>query len=366
MQLREISIKGFRGIPDLTIPDLGRVNLVVGKNNTSKTSLLEAIFLLIGAANPNLIYNVNLFRSLTISEEDDLRFIFNKLDYKTYLQIEGWFQEKGYKRELKIKPGKKVIYAESTLSKKNGTHIFADINTATGEAIVNELILEFNNKEDRKKTQSFHGSLAYSNGNIIINHPAKYSESLRGTYVQPSIFGFGGIVEKQLENIIINKQEDKIINALKHIDPSIEDIALGASKMILVDIGINRLIPINLLGDGVIRMLNIILSISDTKNGIVLIDEIDNGLHFSTLSLLWKTVLEASKQFNVQIFATTHNYETLKYLKELLDTPDMTSFQSCVRSITLRRLPDEERNIKAYTYTYEKFNHAIEQGIEIR
>jgi|APTNR8051073442_1049403.scaffolds.fasta_scaffold00408_27 AAA15 family ATPase/GTPase len=365
MQLSEISIKGFRGIPDLTIPDLGRVNLVVGKNNTSKTSLLEAIFLLIGAANPNLIYNVNLFRSLALTDEEDLRFIFNKLDFNTLLQITGTFQERGLHRELRIKPGKKVIYAESSRGSntQNGNAFFPDINTATGEALVNELILDFSNKERQKKSQSFHGSITLNNGSVTINPPSKYKEELRGIYVRPSS-GLSASLEKQLENIIVNKQEQKIISALRSVDPTIQDLALGTNKMVYVDIGINRLIPLNLLGDGIMRMLNIILSISGTNNGIVLIDEIDNGLHFSTLSLLWKTVLEASKQFNVQVFATTHNYETLKYLKELLDTPDMASFQSCVRSFTLRRLSDQ--NIKAYPYTYEKFNHAIEQGIEIR
>lgn len=365
MQLREISIKGFRGIPDLTIPDLGRVNLVVGKNNTSKTSLLEAIFLLIGAANPNLIYNINLFRSLALTDEDDLRFIFNRLDFNTLLQINGIFQERELHRELRIKPGKKVIYAESSKGAQNGNPSFPDINTATGEALVNELILDFSNKERLKKSQSFHGSITLNNGTVSINPPPKYKEELRGIYVRPSSL-LSTSLEKQLENIIVNKQEQKIISALKSVDPTIQDLALGTNKMVYVDIGINRLIPLNLLGDGIMRMLSIILSISGTNNGIVLIDEIDNGLHFSTLSLLWKTVLEAAKQFNVQVFATTHNYETLKYLKELLDTPDMASFQSCVRSITLRRLSDEDKNIKAYNYTYEKFNHAIEQGIEIR
>jgi len=363
MQLEKISIKGFRGIPNLELPDLGRINLIVGKNNTSKTSVLEAIFLLIGASNPILVANVNNFRNLVLTDEDDLRFVFNNLDFENQLQIKGEFSERGLQRDLHIKPGKKVIYAESSNSNKNGVS-FPNLNTATGEHLINELIFEFTNKEFQKKAQQFQGSFTLDNGNLTINPPHKYKEAIKGIYVLPSSYALSETLEKQLENLIVNKQEQKIVEGLRHIDSSIKGIALGANRMVYVDIGLSRLIPLNLLGDGIRRMLNIMLSISGVNNGIALIDEIDNGLHFSTLSVLWKTVLEASKQFNVQIFTTTHNYETLKYLKILLDQPEMHSFQSCVRSITLQRLNDQ--SIMAYTYTHDKLNYSIEQGIEIR
>ena len=363
MQLKKIHIKGFRGISDLEIPDLGMINLIVGKNNTSKTSVLESIFLLVGASNPLLVSSINTFRNLVLTDEDDLRFVFNKLNFENLLQIKGEFSERELHRDLKIKPGKKIIYSENSNSSKNGIS-FPNLNTATGEPLVKELIFDFTNKEFQKKAQHFQGSFTLDNNNLTINPPQKYKEEIKAIYVLPSSYALSDTLEKQLENLIVNKQEQKIVEGLKHIDSSIQGIALGVNRMVYVDIGINRLIPLNLLGDGIRRMLNIILSISGVNNGIALIDEIDNGLHFSTLTVLWKTVLEASKQFNVQIFTTTHNYETLKYLKLLLDEPDLHHYQSCVRSITLQRLNDQ--SIKAYTYTYEKFGYSIDQGIEIR
>lgn len=66
----------------------------------------------------------------------------------------------------------------------------------------------------------------------------------------------------------------------------------------------------------------------------------------------------------MQIFATTHNYETLKYLKDALEQEDFSKFQSKVTNYTIRKLPDSK--VKAYAYTFKSFETAIEEGIELR
>ena len=80
MQFDKISIKGFRGIKSLEISGLSRVNLFVGKNNSSKTSVLEAVYILCGAYNPNLLINVDNFRGMILDEPNKLLYIFNDLD----------------------------------------------------------------------------------------------------------------------------------------------------------------------------------------------------------------------------------------------------------------------------------------------
>jgi len=127
---------------------------------------------------------------------------------------------------------------------------------------------------------------------------------------------------------------------------------------------LERLVPISIMGDGIRRLIKIIISIADTKDGIVLIDEIENGLHFTSLKTLWKAIIRLASFYNVQIFVTTHNLETLKYLKEVLETEEMSEFQKDVRSYTLRKLDDS--SLKAYKYDYDQFGYCVEQGIEIR
>jgi len=168
-----------------------------------------------------------------------------------------------------------------------------------------------------------------------------------------------------LNDIVINKKKDEIINILKKIDVNIKDISLGTKNMVYAEIeGMQQLIPIYLNGDGVKKIFLLLLAIRASKDGIVIIDEIENGLHFSTLKTLWSAILITAKQFNVQIFATTHNYETIRYLKETLESDEGKEFQSSVRTYTVKKLENLEH--KAYSYKFDEFENAIEQGIEIR
>ena len=192
--------------------------------------------------------------------------------------------------------------------------------------------------------------------------PAKnYHENIRATLLPPR-WATALNLEKKLEELIITKQLSSIINVLKKVDPAIQNISLGSNRMIYVDIGLPRLIPINLLGDGMKRLLSILLTMPDAKDGIVLIDEIDNGLHFSAQKTMWKAIIEGCKFYNVQLFCTTHNYETLKTLSEVVEE-DVTEFQKLIRSYTIRRIGNETLT---YKYDFEKLGFSIQQGIEFR
>ena len=86
--IKNIKIKGFRGIKSLVIDDLVRINLFLGKNNCGKTSILEALFLIIGITNPVLPRNIHLFRDLLLTQTDDFRFMFYRLDFNSKIQID--------------------------------------------------------------------------------------------------------------------------------------------------------------------------------------------------------------------------------------------------------------------------------------
>src|SRR6476469_6662140 len=104
MKFKNISIKGFRGLKDCTINDLARVNVFVGQNNSGKSSILEAIFLLCGMHAPQLVLTIDLLRNLLHSEENDFRFIFYNLDYSSDLEIKAELFDKDSEYKLKILP----------------------------------------------------------------------------------------------------------------------------------------------------------------------------------------------------------------------------------------------------------------------
>ena len=60
--IRSLSIENYRCFEKLTIDDMTRVNVVVGKNNAGKTALLEAIEAVASIDNPFLFYRASFER----------------------------------------------------------------------------------------------------------------------------------------------------------------------------------------------------------------------------------------------------------------------------------------------------------------
>jgi AAA15 family ATPase/GTPase len=363
MYFNKLEINNFRGINSFIAEDLKDINLFVGKNNSSKTTVLEALFLLLGASNPELVIRINNFRDLLLTDQDDLRFIFYNLDYLNPVKIVGETFKKNSFRELKIKPSSIVIDDKKNKKTIESNQSQLSYDTSYSEKTINELILSLSIKEFQKQKKEFSSKILIDRGRYTLTEPKNYIEKRRGVYVTPKIH-LSANLEKKLENLIINKKHHEIIEVLNTVDKNITNITFGTNRMIYFDIGISRLVPLNLVGDGIRRILAIILAIYDAQNGIVLIDEIENGLHFSALKPLWSAIFKATQKFKVQLFATTHNIETLKYLKTAIEEETNEKFADNVRSYTLRKI--ENDIVKSYKYDYEKFEFSIEQGIEIR
>ena len=132
--------------------------------------------------------------------------------------------------------------------------------------------------------------------------------------------------------------------------------------MIYFDIGIKKLVPYQLMGDGIIRLLSIIVSISQTENGILLIDEIENGFHYSVLNKLWQSVYETAIQYNVQIFITTHSFECAKAFGNIEYDNKLTEDNS-----RIFRIENNNNNeFKSIKFDTEDIGSSFESKWEIR
>ena len=214
--------------------------------------------------------------------------------------------------------------------------------------------------EDRHFSSDFilqEGNLKNGKSNI----DQKYKESIFSQYI-PST-NFNGSLNEEFARIVANKKESSILATLKAIDANIRDIQLVGDE-ILVDIGAEQRLPINMTGDGLRKLLMIIISIFRCRNGILLIDEIDNGLHFSAMKVLWKAILKAASDNNVQLFATTHNIDSLKGLINILDEEDYSSYRSEISAIKL--IKSNEGIVSGLKYDYQSFRYSINQELEMR
>lgn len=357
MVFDRIEIENFRGIRHLVLDSVKQINLLVGKNNCGKSSILDAIFLLSGFSNPLLNLRINQFRDYEKFEEEDLLLNFYQMKADNPIHIYGDLTD-GNKRELKISP----IVSESqyVISKDN----LSTQSLSNKEANISRgLSMNFSNvKADgtRKSNSSAIIINSQQNDEIKIRPPKDYNETMTGVYIN-SKFTFNIAVDN-LTSIIQDKQEKVIVDILKQIDPKIRSISVLKSG-VNVDIGLSRLVPINMLGDGIRKMVAIITSLYDCKGGVIFIDEIDNGLHYSSLSSLWKAIIKTAELLDIQVFATTHNIESLQALNKVLSN-DYTESKDHIMCYSLRHMNTDE--LKAYNYPYDKFNYVINQEIEIR
>lgn len=247
-----IEINRFRGIKYSKIEGLKQINLFFGKNNCGKSSLLDAFFLISGISNPKLPLNVSIIRNYRRLESSDMKLDFYSLDMSSPIVIKA---ENGETRELQIS------VVESSSSKVN---LLGEDNNVVSTDLDNKYGLVLKYKVDE---QAYESSIimSHSSNNSLeqrIKMPAHYKEKLTCRYLNPK-FDFTTSIDG-LVDVIKNKDEAFIVNALRLIEPNIKDFVLSQNE-VLVDIGLNKRIPINMMGDGARKILSILTSIYECK-----------------------------------------------------------------------------------------------------
>jgi len=347
-----IKIKNLRAITNLEVDNLGQVNLFVGKNNCGKTTLLEALFFLIGATNPRLPINANIFRGLGFLRNEWWDTFFHNLDSSTNIIISGIISKTKEEQKLEIRPIiEKQVSAESVSSDMLSINVNGGDSKPTFMPEGLELLYT-SSKDPISKTQS---RIVIIEDQLLTK--GTRASSIRGVFVGPSTkFDW----KPRFSSIQRKKKIDELISSLKEIDPSILDIRLNDVGILEVDMGLPNLIPVNLLGGGMANFLSVALAMLDSRDGIVLIDEIENGLHYSMLQKLWQAVFSWAQELNVQVFATTHSNECIKAFNASIDP---TLFKSEAR---LFRIERKDENFRVVEYSSENLEESIESNWEVR
>jgi AAA15 family ATPase/GTPase len=169
----------------------------------------------------------------------------------------------------------------------------------------------------------------------------------------------------RLSEIVKKKEGDNIIQILQNtFDQNIAGI-IPMTDGIYFDLkNVKEYMPGNIMGDGVRRFLNIVTAVLEKQNSFVMIDEIENGLHYSAYKHLWKSLLSLISQNDVQLFITTHSIETLECLKSVLEDSQYENMWGCSKVFDLSKTAQSE--YKAYKYSYKEFKTAIDNDIELR
>jgi hypothetical protein len=166
--------------------------------------------------------------------------------------------------------------------------------------------------------------------------------------------------------VALTPQQGTVEDALRLIEPGLEQIAFvqdatlpeGVFKVKLKDQ--QAPVPLGSMGEGMSRLLALTIGLVRSRNGILLVDEIDTGLHHSVMGSLWKAILETAIKLDVQVFATTHSWDCVAALAQICGDPKSVSEQN----VAMHRV--ERGKSETIRYSEPEIMSAIEQGIETR
>ncbi len=350
---KSIEIKNFRLFKDFTIEGLGRVNLIVGKNNVGKTSLLEALFLQQGPSNPTLELRINTMRGLE-DFGNNPKEIWGSLFYKSDLQNKikiSTIDDSDIPRTIKI--------ALTTLS---GKYV-----TKNGQENIQEMLADTSSvlnlqKEYIEKNKKHLATRAFPVSEGIQFQSKKDIHRPNGHFIGARTRTKHSDNAKLFGNLAKEKREKQLIKYLNEIEPNLRSLSvllLGSESIIWGDIGDEKLLPIFALGDGINRLLNIILAILNSSEGIVLIDEIENGLYHKNMVKVWRAIYDIADENNVQVFATTHSDECVEAARQAFEGVGEDEFK-------FFRLRRKDERIEAVGLDWEMLNASAEMGLEVR
>ena len=349
-----LAIKNFRAFGELEVADLGRINLFTGMNNAGKTSLLEAIFLLSGGGSAHLAVNTNVVRGL----EGDRKVrastalwkeFFVNLDVGKVIKVAATHQALG-ELTLNIESGlpEQVVTVKPT----NDDDIASPPSATTNVADERGLLFSFRQGDKVARGQILRKGAGIEVARPIVDVP------FPATILVPR----GGDVHEDAVRLGVlrrQKRGDILLEALRIVEPklqSIEDNSASGAPMIWGDVGLPELVPLAVMGEGMTRIARIALAISSSPNGVVLVDEIENGLHHSVLEKVWKVVELAARQLGTQVFATTHSFECVQAAHRALPHA----------AFRLHRLEIDNGERRCVTYGADAIDGASRHGLEVR
>lgn len=324
--MENFHVKNYKGLKDLKLTGLGKVNLIVGRNNVGKSSLLEALSLcysggsvdelldILGYSGENVVTRASSYGGeKVIDNEPHFLSLFNRSGF-----------EDGKAPDIVLNSGACTISMGIGYQKEKRIRTDSSINH----------MLEYLTESEYLDGPSKDGiiaekGLAIRSGDSFQFLPFHsefqvFSGSRKCFFVRPTDFIM--IPNAALyDKIAMSDKEEKLLSALRIIDPQIQKINYlesdpgSKNRVPFVVVGPkSERVRLTSMGDGINRILTIILSLLNCPaGGALALDEIDNGLHYSVQKQLWKMVFSLAKELDIQVFATTHSLDCLRSFSQV-------------------------------------------------
>ena len=289
--LNVLTLRGYRSFCDYRMTDLAPVNLLVGKNNCGKTSILEAIELLF-SGDPSALRESALRRTELTEHGVDISHVFY-----------GHVSAPGTSFELSCPEDGRQLTA-TMLSP-------ADAPESAVSSHARLLKIAHGERQPLRLPVDENGVLSN------VSFPKVPPRATRFLDCHPRS------MHPIWNRVLAEGRGTEVVEALQLLEPEIDEVVYptGGSPRRSIELGYrdsDRRLPIGSYGDGMMRLLALSLTLLATAGGCVLIDEIDTGLHWTVMEDMWRLVVETARRSHVQVFATTHSYDCVRGLGSLV------------------------------------------------
>lgn len=361
--LNSLEIRRFRAFRYLQIERLGHVNLIVGKNNVGKSNLLEALQLYARrASTPTFIWRTLAARNSLSLPFVDIDDVLSSLKYLFYgrrditpdtepIQI-GPINASGEMLSIGID------WSVVQIGDDGSQHVRP---LEAGEDYIRDNLLP------RFTIQTGGTVLSYPLDPSIAQQILRLNaKEIPCVFV--SAYGLSGRQITELwDGIALTNLEKDVLLALRLIAPGVEGLNLvsiplsqtGERSPIVRIADIGEPLPLSDLGDGMQRMLGVALALVNAKGGLLLIDEIENGLHYSVLPDLWQLIFRLARRLNIQVFATTHSWDCIEGFQKAAQEDHQNEG-------LLIRLESKKDEIIATLFDERRLGIAAREQIEVR
>lgn len=360
--LQSIKIRNLRGLRSLDLGGFSHVNLLTGLNGAGKTTLLEAVFLNCGASNAGLATKLSLFRDdFEITPFNDLFFkgLFPYLNATepVHIEVKGDSRKKFSRaiRSLKITARFKTI---------------GDAPSTRETMQIDGLRFEFKGPSGKSE-----GNLLWEPIDRIVLPEGKTTKGARlrflgkdpadllsANFISPYYRGLWPQIHDQLTELVKRRRVHSVVKSLQFIIPELRDLLPLSEDRIPIIWAVlegDYILPASLLGSGFSNALRIMLIAHYANDSILLIDEIEDGLHFSGLRDLIRFIFHISRKNNIQFFITTHSEAVLHTFSEI-------SREDKFSQIALYRMGKREGETYCTRFSRKEFLEASDIRAEIR
>ena len=332
--------QNFRTFKKIKIEKLAKVNLFLGKNSVGKTALLEAFYVYLHENKAEAIHKLLLKKEEHLSSKEDLASVIRHLFHGHKLSSPG---ESGILFSL--------VEREKAVNSKAVT-IATGIKDDSNEFLI---IGKDAEKQEYPLTRDFRSfgprARIFEESNHKSNLKFVYSTGIDNADIA-----------ELWDNIAFESKQDSVIKALKIIEKKLSDVAFIDATYRRGRVAIAKVsgekVPFKSMGDGINRILYIILNMVNAQDGYLLIDEFENGLHYSVQKQVWEVIFTLAESLNVQVFATTHSSDCIQAFG--------SQWKDDEEKATLHRIDYKDKQHSVMPYDFFDLDDALSTNTEVR